>query len=191
MPPPFPDKPFIGMPGSVKSVEVSREDDRIVCYQAQRTFWVVQVTLFLLGLLAAYYTWTFWATGEGLDAPMYLRILVPLLAPALWLPFVRNLLGPPRVEILRSTGDILFFNRRTARPAFIIRRQDVAGFDLTEQFYGSLGEEYWRNLVLSLNTPEGKRIALCASSDEKLMHSFAAELASILKAPIIDASNLT
>lgn len=188
MPAPFPDQPFVGMPGSEKSVEVSRHDDRLVCCQVRRAFWLVQAALFLSGVLLADLTWTFWATAGGAGAPLYLRILVLLLALILWVLFFRNLAGPPRIEILLKTGDLLFFHSRTAQPAFVIRRQDVAGFDLTEQFYGSLGEQFWRNLVIAVTTLDGKRLALCASPDEKLMHSFVTELASILKTPMTDAT---
>jgi len=180
MPPPFPDKPFVGMPGSERSVEISRESDRLVCYLARHTLWFVQAILFLFGLLLTYISWTFWATAEGSEAPLYFRIFAPCFALVLWMLFVRNLLGPPRIEILLSTGDLLFFKRRTAQPAFAIRRQDVAGFGLSEQFYGSLGERYWRNLVVSVTTSDGKRMALCASPDENLMRSFVTELESVL-----------
>lgn len=184
MPAPFPDNPFVGMPGSEKTVEVSRLDDRIVCSMASHTLWFVQIILFLFGLVLAYVAWTFWATAEGADTPLYIRIVTPPFALLLWVLFFRNLLGPPRIEILLGTGDLLFFKRRMRQPAFTLHRHEVAGFDLTEQFYGSLGEKYWRNMVVGVNTVAGKRIALCASPDEKLMHSFVTEIASILGVPV-------
>jgi hypothetical protein len=180
MPPPFPDKPFVGLPGSERSVEISRDSDRVVCYLARHTLWFVQAILFLFGLLLTYISWTFWATAEGAEAPLYFRVFTPCFTLICWLVFFRNLLGLPRIEILLSTGDLLFFKRQTTQPAFTIRRQDVAGFDLSEQFYGSMGESYWRNFVVSVNTSDGKRMALCASPDEKLMRSFVTELESIL-----------
>jgi hypothetical protein len=188
MPAPFPDKPFVGMPGSEKSVSISRQSDRIVCSLARHTFWFVQSILLLFGILSAYISWGFWATAEGADAPLYFRIFTPAFTLILWLVLFRNLLGPPRVEILLSTGDLLFFKRRTAQPAFTILKQDVMGFDLSEQFYGSLGENYWRNFVVSVSTVDGKRLALCASPNQKLMQSFVADLASILGVPRTDAS---
>ncbi|HLY62380.1 MAG TPA: hypothetical protein VKV95_16690 [Terriglobia bacterium] len=184
MPAPFPDKPFVGMPGSEKSVEISRTEDRIVCCQASRTYRYSQAILVIFGLLLAYMAWGFWANPEGAAAPLFIRLLTLLFALALWFLFIRNLLGPPRIEVVISSGDLQFFRRRTARPVFIVRKQDVVGFDLTEQFYGSLGEEFWRNLVISVNALGGRRIALCASPDEKLMQSFAAELAFVLGVPL-------
>ena len=191
MPAPFPDKPFVGMPGSERSVEISRQSDRIVCYLARHTFWFVQAILFLFGLLSTYISWTFWATAEGAEAPLYFRIVALPFTLILWMLFFRNLLGQPRIEILLSTGELLFFKRRTGQPAFTILRQNVAGFELSEQFYGSLGENYWRNLVVSVSTRDGKRLALCASPNEKLMQSFVTELASILGVSNTGASKQT
>jgi hypothetical protein len=188
MPAPFPDKPFVGMPGSERSVEISHQEDRIVCYLARHTLWLVQAALLLITYLLVYISWWLWATPQGEDAPLYFRILVPASALIPCIMFIRNLLGPPRIEILLSNGDLLFFSRRTAQPAFTIPRQEVAGLDLTEQFYGSLGASFWRNLVVSVTTTQGKRMAICASPDEKLIHSFVAELASILKVPVKDLS---
>jgi len=188
MPAPFPDKPFVGLPGSEKSVEISRQSDRIVCSLASHTFWFVQAILFLFGVLSTYISWGFWATAEGAEAPIYFRVFTPCFTLILWLVFVRNLLGPPRIEILLSRGDLLFFRRRTAQPAFTILKNDVTGIDLSEQFYGSLGENYWRNFVVSVSTSDAKRLTLCASPDEKLMQSFATDLASILGVPRTGAS---
>jgi len=180
MPPPFPDKPFVGMPGSEKSVEISRQSDRIVCSLANHTYWFVQAILFLFGVLTTYSSWTFWATAEGAEAPLYFRIFMPPFTLILWILFVRNLLGPPRIEVILITGDLLFFKRRTAQPALTILKQNVTGIDLSEQFYGSLGEKYWRNLVVSVSTSDGKRLALCASPDEELMRLFVKDLETVL-----------
>lgn len=176
------------MPGSEKSVQISRESDRLVCSLACHTFWLTQLILFLFGLVMAGVAWTFWVTPQGADTPFYIRIVVSLSAAGVWVLFVRNWLGPARIEILLSNGDLLFFRRRTAQPTSILHRENVAGFDLTEQFYGSLGERYWRNCVVSVSTTEGRRIVLCASPDEELMHSFASELATILGVPLTDLS---
>jgi hypothetical protein len=188
MPPPFPDKPFVGMPGSEKSVQISRESDRLICSLARHTLWFAQLVLFLFGLVLAWVAWRFWATPQGADTPLYIRIVVPFSAAGIWVLFIRNWLGPARIEILLSNGDMLFFDRRTAQPISTLHREDVAGFDLTEQFYGSLGERYSKNCVVSVSTTEGRRIALCASPDEKLMHSFASELATVLGVQLTDLS---
>src|SRR5690348_10888800 len=179
MPAPYPDKPFIGMPGSERSVRISRESDRIVCCLARHTLWLVQLILFLTGLVLAWIGWNLWMTPQGADTPAYIRISVPLVAALVWALMIRNRRSQPRIEILLGNGDLLFFTRRTAQPESVMHRGDVATFDLTDQFYGSLGEKYWKNYVVSVVTAEGRRITLCASPDEELMRSFASDLAGI------------
>lgn len=177
----FPDKPFVGMPGSEKTVEISRESDRIVCRLAPHTLLFTEIVVFLFGLIAAYASWNFWAPGgAGTKAPLVFRIVISCFTLLIWFIFFRNLLGTPRIEILLSSGDLLFFNRRSTEPSFTMHRTDITGLALSQQFYGEMGKRHWPNFVVSVETREGKQRALCASPDEKLMQSFATDLASVL-----------
>jgi len=101
----FPNKPFVGLPGSERSVENLRANDRIVCRLARHTLQFVEVILFLFGLLIAYMSWTMWTSAEAAKTPLYFKIATPALGLICWLAFFRNLFGTPRIEVLLSTGD--------------------------------------------------------------------------------------
>ena len=177
MPLSIPDKPFVGTVGKENSLAVDRREDRLICRVTRSSFWLIQIVLLLFGgALSAY----LWSSRHSSAAPLPLpfMILAWVLTISCWLAFLRNLFGAPHLDLMYSTGEIRLFRRRSAEPWKKIQKNEMSGFEISQQFYSYRGRQAV-NYLLSLLTVAGKRIPLCASTEEQMIRSLAGDFERI------------
>src|SRR5262249_12478455 len=102
------ERPLVGFPSNRNTLRVRQLADRLVCDVAlsPRAFLVVLAAVFgpALTLLLA-------SAPRGLNPhlPLFIKLVLWATTGGMWLLLFTTLFSPRRLEVLRSTGDILWF----------------------------------------------------------------------------------
>jgi hypothetical protein len=93
--------------------------------------------------------------------------------------FVRYALGCPRFTASYGTGEIQYFAWRGSRPSLILRREEIRSVEVEERFFLDDGIKT-PNFCLMVTTYQGKRYALCVSTDQQMISALKSDLEKVV-----------
>lgn len=167
---------MVGYLSDSNCIKVVHKHDRIVCCVTKSTSWF----FLLAGVALGPYLTVLWYTGKFAQNPVWILIAIAFFSLVGWGMLFKVLLGHPRIEMPRSTGDLLFFARRISHPSKQIRREEIQGFELSERWFKGEGERI-RNVMLSVVTSRGQKIPLCISPDDELITELRNDMAHVAR----------
>jgi hypothetical protein len=170
-------KPLVGFPSNRNTIRVRQQADRLVCDVAPST------RVFLLAFAVALgpgLTLLLVAAPHGLNPhiPLFIKLVLWVTAGGMWLLLVRTLVSTQRLEVLQSTGDILWFVRGRT-PSLTIAATSVTRLSLEEEMHRSSRYVATMNYVLLVHTRDGEAIRLCITSDHGRIETFGRQIATL------------
>lgn len=167
-------RPLVGSAGAGNSITVERRPGGIDCRFSIRTYLFILVATFLF--------------GPALEALLLLRPdkISPhtprLIMGAVWFlsllalaSFLRYAFGRPRFSVDFGTGEIKYFAWWGSRPSLTLQRGEIQGMEVEERVFLDEGKKV-PNYCLTVTMSEGKRHALCVSTDRELVETLKNDL---------------
>jgi hypothetical protein len=174
------ERPFVGLEGTHNTVAVLHQDNRIICRLNGWAYLLVLVVTFVFGPMLLNLLWFRPAGTIDLSKqPLLLAALILLIPVISTLLFVHHLFTQHRIEVLRDSGNINFFKRNSGSLLRTLGKQDIARFEIGEEWFRPSRGRPVRNYVLSAICKNGNRVALCLSTDENLIRTLASDMARI------------
>jgi hypothetical protein len=165
-------KPLVGFTGINNSISVARRPEGIECRVSTRSY------LFVLAGTALF--------GPVLETIFFFRPLErhtpSLILGAVWflsllssVAFIRYALGCPRFSANYGTGEIRYFAWWGPGPSLILRREEIKSIEVEQRFFLDEGNKT-PNYCVTVTTQQGKRYALCVSTDQQLISALKSDL---------------
>ena len=167
-------KPLVGYPGTRNSLVVVRRSGGIECRvtSASYLFVLFGTALFgpFLGLLL------YFQRGQvDQHAPRIIMGAVWLLIGLATAGFVRYALGRPKFDVDYGTGEIRYYAWRSPSPSLVLRREEIRGMEIAEWPFVNEGTRV-ANYYLVVTAAEGKRYALCVSTELEIIAALKTDL---------------
>jgi hypothetical protein len=167
-------KPLVGFPGTRNTLSIDRRPEGLECRVSARSYLFVLAGTALFGPVLAVVLYFRFSAAE----PHTPRVIVA----AIWLlvllacaGFLRYALGRPRFVVDYGTGEIRYFAWRKPAPSLVLRRDEIRGMEIEERSF--LDEETRvPNYYLTVTASEGRRYALCVSTDRQSIAALKTDL---------------
>jgi hypothetical protein len=180
-------KPLVGFPSNRNTLRVQQRADRLVCDVAPgtRAFLLIFAVAFgpVLTLLLVVAP-----RGFNSHIPLFIELALWAAAGGMWLLLLHTLVSKPRLEVLQSTGDILWF-KRGRTPLLTLGAARVTGLSLEEEVYRSSRYQVTPNYVLLVHTRDGEAIRLCITPDLGRIETFGRQVATLTRTQFATQTN--
>lgn len=167
-------KPLVGFPGIKNTLAIERRPDGLECRVSARSYLFVLAGTALFGPVLGVVLYFRFAEADP-HAPRFIMAAIWLLVLLACAGFVRYALGRPRFVVDYGAGEIGYFAWRKPAPSLVLRREEIRGIEIEERAF--LNEDTRvPNYYLTVTTREGKRYALCVSTDRQIIAALKTDL---------------
>ena len=172
--------PWVGLGGTHNSIAIVRDGHRVMCRLAHPSYLLVLGATAGFGPVAmALVALTVQGRAFVRGAPVPLVAFVGLMFLASAAVFVYQLVRYHRFVIDRRTGDVTLSSRWSGAPVHVIRRDEIAGVEVSQQAYVASEVRSVTNHVLAMVLRDGSRRALALSTRRELIDDLARELRAV------------
>jgi hypothetical protein len=167
-------KSLVGFPGTRNTLSIERRPDGLECRVSARSYLFVLAGTALFGPVLAIVLYFRFSAAET-HTPRVIMAAIWLLVLLACAGFVRYALGQPRFVADYATREIRYFAWRKSAPSLVLRSDEISGLEIEERSF--LDEETRvPNYYLTVTASEGKRYALCVSTDRQIIAALKTDL---------------
>ena len=171
---------FVGLGGTNNNLKVTHQPDRVLLQLTGFAYLIVLAATLLFGpvLLTLLYLRPP-GTIDLSKVPLPFAALILALPVICCVLFVSYLFTQHRIEVLQPGGTMVFYKRKLSGPVYSLEKHRIRDFVINESWYRPSRGGPTKNFVLTAICDDERRLALCISTDEKLIQSVEQDLRSL------------